>query len=126
MNHRKLHFRPGDLGAVILVLALAAGIFLGFLPQTRTQGGQAQIYLNGQLVKTVTLSEDQEFTITDAYTNTVTVHDGKIAITNSDCPGTDCIHSGWISSSGRSIVCLPNGLEIRVISQSGDVDFIVG
>ena len=126
MNRNKLRFRPGDLGAVILVLALAAGVFLGFLPQTSTQGGQAQIYLNGQLIKTVTLSEDQEFMISDTYTNTVTVRDGKIAITQSDCPGTDCVHSGWISSSGRSIVCLPNGLEIRVISQSGDVDFVVG
>ena len=125
MNHRKLRFQPGDLGAVILVLALAAGIFLGFLPQTRTQGGQAQIYLNGQLVKTVTLSEDQEFTITDAYTNTVTVHDGKITITNSDCPGTDCVSCGWIDTTGRSIVCLPNRLEIRIVGADSDVDFVV-
>ena len=84
------------------------------------------MYLNGQRVETLILSKDQVFTITGQYSNTITVKDGRIAITASDCPGSDCVHSGWVSSSGRSIVCLPNGLEIRVIAQSGDVDFIVG
>ena len=66
------------------------------------------------------------FTLTFDYSNTVTVQDGKIAVTASDCPGADCVHSGWIGTSGRSLVCLPNALEIRVISQNADVDFIVG
>ena len=50
----------------------------------------------------------------------------NIAITGSDCPGEDCVHSGWIKASGRSIVCLPNKVEIRIVGQSDDVDFVVG
>ena len=59
-----------------------------------------------------------------AYINRVEVRDGRIAIVDSDCPGEDCVHSGWISRPGRSIVCLPNRLEIRVTGTS-DVDFVV-
>ena len=108
------------------MLVLAVVTFLFFLPRSSSTPAVAQIYQNGALLMTVPLDQPQEFPVEGEYCNTVTVRDGKIAITNSDCPGTDCVHSGWISSSGRSIVCLPNGLEIRVISQSGDVDFIVG
>ena len=64
--------------------------------------------------------------ITGTYSNTITVEEGKIAITASDCPGEDCVHSGAIHTSGRSIVCLPNGVEVRVVSAQSDVDFVVG
>ena len=56
---------------------------------------------------------------------TVVIRDGRAAILESDCPGGDCIHSGWISQPGRSIVCLPNRVELRIAGQ-GDVDFVVG
>ena len=64
--------------------------------------------------------------ITGKYTNTITVTDGKIAITASDCPGEDCVHSGAIHTTGRSIVCLPNEVEVRIVNASSDVDFVVG
>lgn len=126
MHPVRLKFQKGDILAIILVALLAAGVFLSFLPGRSKAPSQAEVYLNGQRVETLILSKDQVFTITGQYSNTITVKDGRIAITASDCPGSDCVHSGWVSSSGRSIVCLPNGLEIRVIAQSGDVDFIVG
>ena len=69
---------------------------------------------------------EQEFTVTGDYTNTITVRDGKIAVTASDCPGHDCVSCGWVEHGGKSIVCLPNGLEIRVLADRGDVDFVVG
>jgi len=77
-------------------------------------------------VTTLLLSEDTTLEIGGKYTNLITVSDGKIAITASDCPGEDCVHSGAIHSSGRSIVCLPNAVEVRVVSQTSDVDFVVG
>ena len=58
--------------------------------------------------------------------NTITVCDGKISFSDSDCPGQDCVHSGSIGSTGRSLVCLPNAVEIRVVSGESDVDFVVG
>ena len=126
MQPDRLKFQTGDALAIVLVAMLAAGLFLAFLPGQSREPAQAEIYLNGERIETLLLSQDRELTINDQYSNTITVADGRIAITASDCPGEDCVHSGWISSSGRSIVCLPNGLEIRVIAQTGDVDFVVG
>ena len=57
---------------------------------------------------------------------TVTVKNGKIAVTHSDCPGKDCVGCGWQSQSGRSLVCLPNRMEIRIVTAKSDVDFVVG
>ncbi len=122
----KLHFRLGDLTAIILVALLAGLLFVLFLPKTTATAAYAQIYQNGTLIQTVSLSQDGEFTVTGTYRNTITVQDGKIAVTESDCPGRDCVHSGFSGSAGKSIVCLPNGLEIRIVSDDDHVDFVVG
>ena len=122
----KLHFRLGDLTAIILVALLAGLLFVLFLPKTTATAAYAQIYQNGTLIQTVSLSQDGEFTVTGTYRNTITVQDGKIAVTDSDCPGKDCVHSGFSGSAGKSIVCLPNGLEIRIVSDDDHVDFVVG
>ena len=122
----RLQFRKGDLLAIALVIAIAICVLLCFLPRTDVPPGYAQIYLNGELVKTVSLQEVQTFAITDRYTNQITVADGKIAITASDCPGQDCVHSGSIHNPSRVLVCLPNGLEIRIVAADSDVDFVVG
>jgi len=126
MDKQRLQFQKWDIAVVAGVLLMAVLVFCLFLPKQDGQSAYAEIYQDGQLVKTVSLSEDQEFTVTGAYTNTVTVRDGKIAVTASDCPGEDCVQCGWTENPGRSIVCLPNGLEIRLVSQGSDVDFVVG
>lgn len=122
----RLRFQKGDYLAVAVTLLLAAVVFLAFLPRETGDTPMAEIYLEGTLVRRVSLDTSAEFSVTGDYMNTVTVRDGKIAVTESDCPGGDCVHSGWIGTSGRSIVCLPNRMEIRIVSAPGDVDFVVG
>lgn len=121
----RLTFRRGDLFAVALVVFIALGTVLAFLPSgTADENNSAQIYMDSALVKEVPLSADTSFSIEGNYQNTILVEGGKIRISESNCPGGDCVHSGAISSPGRSIVCLPNRLEIRVTGTS-DVDFVV-
>ena len=122
----KLRFQKGDLLAVAIVAVIAIAVMLCFLPGSNDSAACAQIYLNGELVKTLSLQEDQIFHVEDQYCNEITVANGAIAFTGSDCPGQDCVHSGSIHSTGRSLVCLPNGVEIRVVSDEADVDFVVG
>lgn len=119
-------FKLGDLLAIAAVLGLAAVCFLAFLPSGHEEAACARIYRNGELLMSVSLDQPQTFPVQGDYCNTVTVEHGTIAITASDCPGQDCVHSGAIHSPGRSLVCLPNGLEIRVMSGQSDVDFVVG
>ena len=122
----RLNFQKGDILAVAVTLLLAAVILAACLPGKAEQGLRAEIYLDGKLVKEVRLDREQEFTVEADYRNTVSVKGGKIAISASDCPGEGCVHSGWIGSGGRSIVCLPNRVEIRIVAVRSDVDFAVG
>lgn len=125
-QNMRLSFRKGDWAAIFLVVLLIAATALAFFPrQTSSENAVVQIYQDGTLLGSYPLKQDTVIPVTGAYENTVTIHGGKAAITASSCPGEDCIHSGWISSPGKSIVCLPNRVEIRIVGAS-DVDFIVG
>ena len=124
----RLAFKKGDLFAIGGVLLLAGLVLALFLPGKGKSIGRAEIYRDGELIRTVPLDRDTEFTVSGAYTNVITVRGGRIAVTEADCPGGDCVHSGWIGSPGRSLACLPNRVEIRVVSggSDADVDIITG
>ena len=126
MQHEpSLTFRKGDWGVIVLVILLAVAAGIVFFPrQQDSQNAAVQIYEDGVLTGEYPLSQDRVLELGGEYHNTVTIQDGKVAITDSDCPGQDCVHSGWISGPGRSLVCLPNRVEIR-ITGSSDVDFAV-
>ena len=127
MTHgENLRFRKGDWLAIGLVAVLAVAVLVCFLPGGDTSAAYAEIYLDGQLLHTLPLSENQTLLVEDQYTNHIAIKDGAIAFTASDCPGQDCVHSGAIHTAGRSLVCLPNRVEIRVVGHSSDVDFVVG
>ena len=121
-----LRFRKGDFLAIASVAVLAVLVAVSFLPKEDSGPVMAQVYREGTLVQTLSLEADTSIEITGKYTNVITVENGGIAITASDCPGQDCVHSGAIHTSGRSIVCLPNAVEVRVVTQTSDVDFVVG
>lgn len=119
-------FRKGDLFAIAFVALLAVGVFCAFLPANNaTQNAVAQVWQNGSLLKEMPLQTDAQLEIDGDYHNLIVVRNGEIGISDSDCPGSDCVRSAWISQPGRSIVCLPNRVEIRIAGQS-DVDFVVG
>lgn len=106
------------------VLVLCAGLSaLLLLPSG--QAGQAEIWSDGKLLYVLELSVDQELTVESTNgSNTVTVKDGAIAVTEADCPDHYCMHRGFCSS-GAQIVCLPNRLVIKFIAQQ-EIDAAVG
>ena len=125
-NNFKLNFQKGDILAIVLVLALAVGTGLFFLPSAdASEEVMVQIWQDGAMVQELSLNEERSIEIAGDYHNVVTIQDGKVSISESDCPGEDCVHSGWISSVGRSIVCLPNRVEVRLVGKQDDVDFVV-
>lgn len=118
-----LSFQKGDWAAVALVMLLAVGS--GILFWSRKEDGQVvQIYQDGQLVQEFSLAENRTFEIGGKYHNKIEIRDGQAAVTESDCPGEDCVHSGWIGEAGHSVICLPNRVEVRIAGGDG-LDFIV-
>ena len=112
----------------IILLSVFFMICLGLsfvLLMPRGAATHAEITSHGKAVKTVDLRIDQEFTVThDGGSNTVTVRDGKIAVTDATCPDHYCMHRGFCNS-GAQIVCLPNALVISFVGDT-EVDMIVG
>ena len=52
-----------------------------------------------------------------------------IQVAESDCPTQDCVHTGTITRSGQSIVCLPARLVIELEGSSGPedgLDLVIG
>ena len=120
----RLVFRKGDWLAILLVAALAVCTAAAYAVGDSTESGMVQVFQEGKLIREMALETDAKMIVEGDYRNVVTVADGKVFFSNSDCPGRDCVHSGRISLPGRSLVCLPNRVEIRVVGSS-DVDFTV-
>ena len=114
---------------ILLFVLLAAACAALSIPLLLPSGGEdaalAQITSRGEIVATVELALDREFTVAsgDDY-NIITVKDGKIAVTEATCPDHYCMKRGFCSS-GTEIVCLPNRLVIRFLGQQ-EVDAAVG
>ena len=120
-----LSLRKGDLLAVALVVLIGLFTAVCFIPTDQPAESQiVQIFQDGQLLKELPLQSNEVVSVDGTYHNTVTIQNGKVAITESDCPGKDCVHSGWAGEASKVIVCLPNRVEIRIVG-SAEVDFVV-
>ncbi len=108
--------------AGILLVCLALTVLL-WLP--REAAAYAQVYSEGKLLYTLDLSVDQQVTVTtQAGTNVIVVQDGAVAVCQADCPDGYCMRRGFCNS-GAQIVCLPHGLVIQFVQETG-VDGIAG
>ena len=124
-NEFKLEFGKGDWIAILLVAALTIACAALFMPREDPDlNRMVQMYQNSCLIREVPLETDAVLEIGGDYHNIITIQNGRASISESDCPGEDCVHSGWIDSASRSIVCLPNRVEIRISGES-TVDFAV-
>lgn len=124
----KFSFRIGDFIAIGLVICLAIIIFVGFFIVNKpVENAKVQIYQNNVLLKEYSLNSTEEivYVVEGKYYNKIVIRDGEVFIESSNCPGTDCVHSGSISKPGRSLVCLPNKVEVRITGTSS-TDIVVG
>jgi len=108
-----------------LILAVSLGASFYFLSPGEASD-HAEVTSLGQVVKTVDLRIDQEFTIENesgGY-NVITIKDGRIGVTEASCPDHYCMKRG-MCNSGTEIVCLPNRMTIRFLGQQ-EIDAVVG
>ena len=72
------------------------------------------------LTETKTVAIDGDFHLE------IQVDSGGVCVTRSDCPGQDCVHTGRITRSGQSIVCLPEQVVIQLTGGTSDADVVLG
>lgn len=123
----RLKFCKGDVVVIFFVVMLAVLVGVLFLMKTgMNKGNTVVIYQEGKKIQEFSLYEDREILIENNYANKLLIKNVKAAIVESDCPGMDCVYSGWIGEQGRSLICLPNRVEIRIQGETeAEVDFIV-
>lgn len=112
----------------IVILAVVLAVCVGLSLWLLLPGEDAsfvQVRSGGELLYALPLNVDTQIEIVSQYgTNVVTVRDGKVAVTQADCPDGYCMDRGWCSA-GVQIVCLPNRLVLE-FSGHREVDGIVG
>lgn len=126
-RQERLRLCLGDFFVVCVVLLLAAFSFTASLFQKCDAPQTVQIWQNGELIWEVSVWSHLEIPVQGAYTNTVQVDYGKVAVVESDCPTQVCVHTGWCSQTGQTIICLPNGVEIRLVGGNApQIDAVTG
>ena len=108
--------------AVLLLICAGLSAWL-LMPSEKAYA--VEVWSDGVLVDTLPLNVSQSLTVdTPSGYNRVTVKDGKVAVTEADCPDHYCMQRGFCDS-GAQIVCLPHRLVLKFVGQQ-DVDFVVG
>ena len=135
----KLRPTPWDalVAAAVILLAVAAAL-ITYTP--RADAGQALtvvVTADGDELRRIPLASFPDGPVTlenNGYTLTLSLQTddligGKglgIAVTESNCPGRDCVHTGAIYRAGQTIVCLPARLVITLEGAGDGPDVIVG
>lgn len=128
---RSSELRPNRYDALVALTVLALALLLGAHTwHSPAQAGTLTVVVSadGQETERIPLSAytgDHIYT-GNGYTLTVHAADGSLSVTESNCPGQDCVHSGIISRAGQSIVCLPAHISIQLSGSSDSYDLVTG
>ena len=121
--------RTNKFWIIILAAVLLLSLITAFALR-QTPANIAHITLDGEVIEVINLSAVSEpYAINvecEAGTNVISVENGRICISEADCPDGACLRQGWISGGATPIVCLPHKLIIELVrSENPDLDAIV-
>ena len=114
---QKTVIKKGDLIVIFTALLLAAILFVVILVwrnSDASQGLVAEVYLDGQLYRTIALTDTAQELRIDSGAGYNVLHIGPqgVAVTEADCRSQDCVRAGSQSHPGGVIACLPHRLLI--------------
>ena len=117
-------FKKTDVFFVAFLVVSILTLYIITLP--KNNGSYAEIYKGNELVKVMYLNTDSEFVyqFDEDHKNVITVKDGKIFVTESDCNDKICLHYHPSNKAGSTIVCLPHSLFI-IIKGDDQLDGVI-
>jgi len=104
--------------AIALVIILLS--LIPVISASTNKAHEALVYKNNQLLQTIPLDKNA---IINEGPLTVEVDNGAIRVKDADCPNQICVHEGWISKPGQSIVCLPNKIIVEIPNNDSDDEY---
>jgi len=111
---------------VLFVILVAAGLALSAWSFAAGSSGQkAVVTVDGKLYGTYSLSQDQTIEITQKnHLNKITIKNGAVQMSYSDCRNQVCVKDGRISKTNQSLVCLPNKVMVEITGKEADLDAV--
>lgn len=122
-KYRRFSWRDLVVLAVVLTLGTVAFLVVGQHKRAKTA---TVTYRDEVLVQLSLTGETRQYTY-QLPEGEIVLQTGErgIRVLESNCPDKTCVHMGWISDKGRSIVCMPLYVTVT-LNGSGDVDGTTG
>lgn len=119
-----------DIILVLSMVIIAAAAFLIINFAVKKDGSYAVIKVDGKVIKTLDLNSGETTIEVNGYqggVNKVVINDGKVSMTDADCPDELCVKTGKISRVGETIVCLPHRVVVEIKGSQYDdsIDSVV-
>ena len=119
-----------DIILVLSMVIIAAAAFLIINFAVKKDGSYAVIKVDGKVIKTLDLNSGETTIEVNGYqggVNKVVINDGKVSMTEADCPDELCVKTGKISRVGETIVCLPHRVVVEIMGSQDDdsIDSVV-
>lgn len=115
--------------AVVIILLATAGLLLFNL--LKAEGEFVSVKIDGVEKYRYSLEENIDTVIytgkNNEYENRLVIKDGKVIISQANCPDKICVGHRAVSKVNESIVCLPHKLviEITASASAGEPDIVV-
>lgn len=127
----RTRFSFADVLVILTLLAVAALLLLGFLRSAGTASSENLLVIRTPTeALTYPLSADRTIPVASGgYTLTVEIRDGRARVRETDCPDRVCLHTGWISRKGETVICAPAAVRLTVTDPKGgvgDADSVIG
>ena len=119
-----MSLKKGDILIIAAIAALSVAVFFAlllFYGPGRT-GETVEARFENETIFTAPLGSSLRKSFHGKIS--IEIDNGRARVSAADCPDQFCVRSGWISSPGQSIVCLPNRLTVRVLGADSAVDLV--
>lgn len=99
----------------IIIIAACIWLIRAFVVGGDTSGS-VEVRIDGELVGTYLLYEDSinKLEYGDGSYNIMVIENGKVSVTEADCPDKHCVNRGSICHKNETIICLPHKLVIKI------------
>lgn len=123
----RLGLKGADFYLIAALLAITAGLLVWIQFAVKKQGETVVIKVDGAVVKQLALNSNTELDIAgyQGGINKIVVSEGSVFMSYADCPDELCVHTGKISKTGETIVCLPHRVVVEIIGAKEAYDSVV-
>ena len=128
--------RPGFWDGVVALTVVVLAVVCALAFWGGNAGGDdaltAVISVDGaesERIPLVGLADTERTVESNGYTLHLVLSADGVEMTTSDCPTQECVHTGKITRSGQSIVCLPARVIVTLeggAAADGGVDAVLG